>query len=336
MCRSLTMLTLTLPLAVLLASPARPADTAAKSDHAITPRRPADDAELRSWLENMIWHHRFNRRQIAAATGLSPQAIDQAVRRWQIDDEHRPRRDKDAPLTLLPYPGGRHPRIGFLDGAVDPQRETKFSVFTPWDESSYVVVDLPEAIWWTRDGQRELLYLAHTHIDTVWTRQKIQLKPLEWQRKQDGTLHIERRLPNGVSFGAAATPRTDSVRMELWITNGTDATLRGLSTQNCVMLAAAKGFAEQTNDNKVLREPYVACRDASGKRWIITAWQGCQRAWANAPCPCMHSDPAFADLAPDKTARLRGWLSFYEGDDLDGELKRIAASGWESEEKKTP
>ena len=24
----------------------------------------------------------------------------------------------------MPYPGGRHPRIGFLEGAVDPQRET--------------------------------------------------------------------------------------------------------------------------------------------------------------------------------------------------------------------
>jgi hypothetical protein len=54
-------------------------------------------------------------------------------------------------LFVLPYPGGRHPRIGFLDGAVNPQRETKISVSTPWDEQSYVVVDLPEAIWSNRD-----------------------------------------------------------------------------------------------------------------------------------------------------------------------------------------
>ena len=31
-------------------------------------------------------------------------------------------------------------------------------------------------------------------------------------------------------------------------------------------------------------------------------------------------------------ARLRGWLSFYEGDDLGGELKRIEAAGWRAEE----
>ena len=65
-------------------------------------------------------------------------------------------------LKVLPYPGGRHPRIGFLDGAIRPQRETKFSVFLPWDLSQYVVVDLPEAIWMKRGKDRELLYLAHT------------------------------------------------------------------------------------------------------------------------------------------------------------------------------
>src|SRR3954467_7564482 len=101
-------------------------------------------------------------------------------------------------LMVLPCPGGRHPRIGFLDGAVRPQRETKVSVFTPWDPDSYVVADVPEAIW----CQHGLLYLAHTHVPTVWTKQGIELKPLEWQRKAEGVLEITRRLPNGVSFGA--------------------------------------------------------------------------------------------------------------------------------------
>ena len=70
---------------------------------------------------------------------------------------------------MLPYPGGRHPRIGFLEGAIDPQRETKLSVFTPWHDSSYVVADVPEAIW----SNLGLTYLAHTHIPTIWTAQKI-------------------------------------------------------------------------------------------------------------------------------------------------------------------
>ena len=83
--------------------------------------------------------------EIAAATGLGPSAVAEALRKFEITADRRPKRPVEAPLLVLPYPGGRHPRIGFLDGAVDPQRETKVSVFTPWDDSSYVVVDVPEA-----------------------------------------------------------------------------------------------------------------------------------------------------------------------------------------------
>src|SRR5262249_41132707 len=151
------------------------------------------------------------------------------------------------PLLVLPYPGGRHPRIGFLDGAVRPQRETKVSVFAPWDEASYVVVDVPEAIW----SNLGLLYLAHTHVPTVWSKQGIDLAPLDWNRRADGSLDIERRLPNGVVFGARVLPTRQAVRMELWLTNGTKERLTDLRVQNCVLLRGAAGFEAQTNDNKV-------------------------------------------------------------------------------------
>jgi hypothetical protein len=42
----------------------------------------------------------------------------------------------------------------------------------------------------------------------------------------------------------------------------------------------------------------------------------------------MHSDPAFADLAPGQSSVLDGWLSFYHGSDLEGELRRIEETGW--------
>jgi hypothetical protein len=48
-------------------------------------------------------------------------------------------------LLVLPYPDDRRLRIGFLDGAVRPQRETKVSVLTLWDEDSYTVADVPES-----------------------------------------------------------------------------------------------------------------------------------------------------------------------------------------------
>jgi len=287
-------------------------------------RRPKDDAELRYWIENMVWHHRFTPAEITAATGLDSQEIMAALKKFNITPSHRPKRSADAPPLVLPYPGGRHPRIGFLDGAVRPQRETKVSVFTPWDESSYVVVDVPEAIW----SNLGLTYLAHTHVDTVWTKQGIELEPLEWNRRADGTFDFERKLPNGISFGAKVVPGRDAVRMELWLANGTKEKLTDLRVQNCVMLKGAPGFNQQTNSNKVLSKPYVACRSEDGKRWIISAWDPCHRPWATAPVPCLHSDPKFPDCAPGETQRLRGWLSFYEGTNVEAEFKRIDQTGW--------
>jgi hypothetical protein len=291
------------------------------------PRPPTSYDDLRNWLENMVWYHRFTTPEIAAATGLSPDKIRSALRRFGIEPGGRPRRGPGDPLTVLPYPGGRHPRIGFLDGAVRPQRETKVSVFTPWDEEGYVVVDVPEAIW----SNLGLTYLAHTHVPTLWTERKIELPPLEWHQGDDGTFSIERTLPNGIRFGATVRSYPDHVAMTLELRNGTSEPLSDLRVQNCVMLKAAKGFAAQTNDNKVFAKPYVACRHDQRPLWVITAWTPCNRAWGNAPCPCLHSDPKFPDCAPRETVRLRGWLSFYEGDDVQVEFRRIDATGWQEE-----
>ncbi|MCS6861486.1 MAG: hypothetical protein NZT92_14340 [Abditibacteriales bacterium] len=282
-------------------------------------RPPKDDADLRYWLENMVWHHRFTHEEVSAATGLTVDAVTAALQRFNITPDTKPQRPANAPLLVLPYPGGRHPRIGFLDGAVHPQRETKISVFTPWDATSYVVVDVPEAIW----SNLGLTYLAHTHVPTIWTQQNVELPPLEWNRRPDGTLDIARHLPNGIAFGTKIVPTTAGVRMELWLTNGTSQRLTDLRVQNCVLLKGVAGFAQQTNDNKLFSQPYAACRSADGKRWIITAWTHCHRVWGNPSCPCFHSDPQFPDCAPGETQRLRGWLSFYEGTDVAAEFRRI-------------
>jgi prepilin-type processing-associated H-X9-DG protein len=287
-------------------------------------RRPRNDEELRYWLENMVWNHGFTTAEIWAATGLTEDEIAMAQKKYGIRPDNRPVRPNNPPSLILPYPGGRHPRIGFLEGAIDPQRETKFSVFTPWDPNSYVVVDVPEAIW----SNLGLTYLAHTHIDTIWTKQGIELPKLEWNRPADGSLNIRRTLPNGLKFGVTAVPSREAVRMEMWLENGTTGRLTDLRTQICVMTKMAVGFAAQTNENKVFTDPYVACRSEDGERWIITAWEGCDRPWGNADCPCFHSDPHFPDLDFGQRARLRGWLSFYEGPDIRAELARIEATGW--------
>jgi hypothetical protein len=290
-------------------------------------RRPATHADLKYWLENMIWYHRFTPAEITAATGLQEAEIAEAVKKFNIKPGNKPSRPADAPLLVLPYPGGRHPRIGFLDGAICPQRETKVSVFMPWNETSYVVVDVPEAIW----SNLGLTYLAHTHVPTLWTKKGIELPTLEWERHMDGSLESKRTLPSGIAFGTKVVPTREAVRMEMWLTNGTDKKLTDLRVQNCVMTKGTADFDGQTNENKVFAKPYAACRSADGKRWIITAWDPCHRTWANDKCPCFHSDPKFPDCAPGETKRLDGWLSFYEGADIRGEFRRIEQTGWRRE-----
>jgi hypothetical protein len=293
----------------------------------VTPRPPAGDRQLREWLTNMVGYHRYSTDEVAAATGLSEQEIAAALQRFDITPG-RPLPDQDR-LFVVPYPGGRHPRIGFLNGAVDPQRETKVSVFTPWhdpaaENADYVVVDVPEAIW----SNLGLTYLAHTHVPTIWSKQGIAMEPLEWTRHESGALSHTRRLPNGIAFTSRIEPRSDHVRMRMSLTNGTDQTLTDLRVQMCVMLKGAEGFTEQTNDNKLLQAPYAAAHDPTKRRWIITAWLPNQRTWANPPCPCLHSDPQFPDCDPGQSQAIDGWLSFYEGTDIQAEIERINASEW--------
>jgi hypothetical protein len=287
-------------------------------------RRPKNDADLRDWLENMVAYHRYSIDEVHQATGLGRDEIEAALKRFNISPGAHDRRKAGQPLLVLPYPGGRHPRIGFLEGAIRPQRETKFSVFTPWDDAGYVVADVPEAIW----SNLGLTYLAHTHVPTVWTKQNLELEKREWTRRTGGGLQFERTLPNGIRFGTKVIPKAGEVRMEMWLANGTPSKLSDLRVQNCVMLKGAVGFEDQTVDNKVFDAPYAACRSRDGRHWVITAWVPNHRTWSNARCPCLHSDPKFPDCAPGQTARLTGWLSFFEGTDVHAEFRRIDATGW--------
>src|SRR5262245_52636974 len=272
--------------------------------------RPAkNDTELRHWLENMV-AHRFTASEMGAALGLTADEVAASMQRLRVSSTVPEQRTADGRLRVLPYPGGRHPRAGFLDGAIRPQREAKVSVFAPWKDGGYAVADVPEAVWFQPAGKRELLYLAHTHIPTHWDKQEIALEPLEWSRNQDGRLELTRRLPNQVEFATKVVPGTDGVRMEFRVTNGSTEKLTGLDVQMCVMLNNLTGFEARINDIKVFAGPFAACRDKTGKRWIIVGWEDCGRAWGNPPCPCVHADPRIPDCPPGESRRVRGWLSF--------------------------
>ncbi len=282
-------------------------------------RQPKNDDELEFWLRNMLVDHHYTATEASAATGLTTQQIKSASERLKIDSPTKLPKNR---LRVLPYPGGRHPRTGFRDGAIRPQRETKLSVFLPWDSQSYVVADVPEAIWWMQQDRRELMYLAHTHVKTTWDRKGQTLEPVEWQQTDSGW-RVVRQLPNGVEFGCIAEPQERDLLLNLWIKNGSAEPLNGMVVQNCMMLAQAAGFDPLTNDNKRIEKPFVACHDGTKSRWIITGWQNCVRPWANQPCPCMHSDPQFPDCPPGESRQLKGVLSFYVGTDIQSEFNRL-------------
>src|SRR5262249_58042001 len=120
----------------------------------------------------------------------------------------------------VPWRGGRRPRTGFRDGAIRPQRETKASVFAPWAGGGYAVADVPEAVWFEPAGKPELLYLAHTHVPTLWDRQGVTLAPLEWTRHPDGSLSVERTLPNKVTPSSKGISGREGLRMGVRGANG--------------------------------------------------------------------------------------------------------------------
>lgn len=310
---------------LLLRSVVAQDDTAAAPESSLIAAGPGqerkvhDRDQLRKWLENMVWFHQFSMDEIRQVTGLTQKELDSALDEFDIQKDNKPQPNVDPLITVLPYPGGRHPRIGFLDGAIEPQRETKLSIFAPWDQTSYLVLDAPEAIW----SNLGLTYLAHTHIDTIWTKQDITLPQLEWQVTKDGSYQLVRPLPNGISYTVTVTPHRDHVAIEMSLTNGTEEMLTDLRVQMCGMLRGLKSFDSQTNDNKVFRGSLAACANKDRDRWVILGFEPNHRTWANAPCPCIHSDPVFPDCPPGETRFVHGRISFYTGKDIDSELLRI-------------
>lgn len=271
--------------------------------------------EGRYWLDVCAAH---GYTQVETAMATRREASEVA----RLSPTIRPPQKPADRLLLLPYPGGRHPRIGFLDGAIDPHRDTKCSVFLPW--GGYAVIDVPEAVW----VEKDLVYLAHTHIPTFWDKKGVKLERIDWTRRDVGLLTSRRTLPDGLSFSVRVEPAKDGAVMEIRLKNGTDRSLKGLRAQVCVMLKGAPGFNAQTRENKVKLDASGVCavRSDDGKRWIATAFEK-PRLWENPPCPCIHSDPTFTDLAPGEETVSRGRLFVYEGEDFAAEVARRVAAG---------
>lgn len=252
------------------------------------------------WLQNMLFAHRFTHEE-AAGVLRWPVARVQA---WEKDFSV----EKTPELPLLPYPGGRHPRIGFLDGAIDPLRGTKLSVFAPWKDGGYALVDLPEAVF----SNRGLHFLAHTHVPTIWDKQHIQMENSDWEETRDGAMENLWHLPDGVTIRAQAEPTDSGASFKLTLHNGTPELLTGLRTQVCVMLKGLTGFDAQSNANKEFATSSATAFTEDGKRRVTITFSHCGRTWGNEKCPCIHADPIFPDCPPGEHVQVTGGLHFAE------------------------
>src|SRR5688500_16154574 len=67
-----------------------------------TDRQPRTEADLRRWLERMVWYYHYTPQEMTLATGLSKGKIDDALRRFHINKENAPLRPADSPLFVLP------------------------------------------------------------------------------------------------------------------------------------------------------------------------------------------------------------------------------------------
>ena len=273
------------------------------------------------WLENMIVHHGYTVVEAAGVCGLPVHEVEERVAELRLSQAAVSPRDKEERVKVLPYPGGRHPRIGFLDGAINPQRGTKISIFSPWEEGGYVVLDLPEAIF----SNLGLTFLAHTHIPTIWDEANMVIENVDWTLDEVGTLRMARTLPNGMKFGAVVKPRIDHVSLELWLENGTRQTLTDLRTQICLMLKGASGFNEQTDERRLFEPPVAAVKHRERDRWILVAFERCGRIWGNSRVPCIHSDPVLPDVPAGERVSVTGRLWFYEGENVKKEVERARA-----------
>lgn len=273
----------------------------------LTAEQMATRENLAYWVDNMRRFHNYSWEEAARATGYSR---DELVEKSK--SLGKPIQVGENVLTILPYPGARHPRIGAHDSMIDPMRGTKLSIFLPWDPSQYIVLDVPEALF----SQLGVTFLGHTHVPTIWDNQKVNLENSDWRKTAGGDWSNAWALPNGVTIRVLVTPLQDSVEMELTVENGSDIELVNLDGQVCIMLKGAPDFDLQTRDNKVLTDSVAAVHSKNKDRWILTAWDRLRRTWDNPRCPCVHFDPRLEPCKQGQTVSVKGRIWFHEGKDL--------------------
>ena len=182
-----------------------------------------------------------------------------------------------------------------------------------------MVVDLPEAVF-TRQG---LIFLAHTHIPTIWGEREREIQFQDWQQSPAGGLQNQWTLPDQVQISSSILVDGTQVLMELSLHNQSDTPLTQIRSQVCIMLKGAPAFDRLSHDNKIFDDPVAAVRHEEKNYWILTAWKQTDRVWGNTEVPCLHVDPILPDCAPGETVRNRGLIWCVEGSDIHQKIREL-------------
>jgi hypothetical protein len=218
-------------------------------------------------------------------------------------------------------------------------------VRTPWSEPAlpdFVFLDFPEAIFCNLG----LLYLGHRNprFPAVYG----DLPRVPW-KKERGKLYYDRVLPNGVEFGGRLGKVDPSiVSLEIYIENGSDGELTDIKLQTCALLKHTKAFSRDTADNKFVHTPaggwepfnqarrakdeqgrfrlgwragpaaadlpvMVTVSDRSDRLIALTWYDAAYSLICNPAHPCMHADPALADIPRGMRETIHGELIFFDG-----------------------
>jgi hypothetical protein len=261
--------------------------------------------------------HQYAFEEIGEVVGWSPSEVHLQMNRKNLLPIKETLKSEGRVLTL-PFPGGRHPRKGLQEEAIAPMRGTKVSLFPPWDQGGYVVIDFPEAI----HSNLGLTFQAHTHEPTVVDEKNEWLENIDWTLNEDGSLEYKRPLPISISFGAKVIPDATGAALEIWVFNGTQQPLTQLKVEVCGLLKAATGFNHQIAENKMFDPPVAAVHTADRQKWILMAFEKTGTVSGNPQIPSIDSILSFPTCPPGETVKSRGQVWFYQGSNVIGEIQK--------------
>ncbi len=159
---------------------------------------------------------------------------------------------------------------GFVGAAEAPT--IGVNIVDPWSDTGHIFLRMPE----TLNTVHGLIFIDHYREDMPALYPALPLP--SWEQGGDGKLQYQRRLGNGLTYRATATPRPGVVDLTFTLVNGSDEDTH-VSTQFCLVLTHSPDF----------------CDSRYERTWV-------------------HSDGAWVRTAEDRGPMNPSWALYHVGD----------------------